>query len=198
MYCILGCGGHARSIADILLAKSIEDFIFVDDNAQDDEYIYEHKVLKEIPDGYENEKFFLAIGSNKKREKFYKQLKNKKYMKIISNCSYISPYSKIGEGVLIANYVHIGPSVYIGNQTIINTGTVIEHECEIGDFCHVAPRTVVCGRSKIGNSVFIGAGSVVIDSIKICSNVIIGANSTVLKNIEESGVYVGTPAKKIR
>lgn len=198
MYCILGCGGHARSVIDVLLQKSdITELIIVDSNAKKDEWIYGYPVLKDIPYNYESGKFFLAIGNNQERKKKYQNFQNKKYIKVISPNSYVSLYAKVEAGCLIANYSHIGPESKIGKQTIINTGVVIEHETQIGEFCHIAPGSVICGRSKIGNGVFIGAGTVVIDSIEICSNVTIGANSTVLKNITTPGIYVGSPIRRI-
>ena len=36
------------------------------------------------------------------------------------------------------------------------------------------------------------------EKISICDDVIIGLNSGVVGDIVESGVYVGTPAKKIK
>ena len=34
------------------------------------------------------------------------------------------------------------------------------------------------------------------ESIKIANDVVVGAGAVVLKNITESGVYIGVPAKK--
>jgi len=50
----------------------------------------------------------------------------------------------------------------------------------------------------IGDNVQIGAGSVVLPGINICNNVIVGAGSVVTKNIIDSGIYVGIPARKIK
>jgi serine acetyltransferase len=50
---------------------------------------------------------------------------------------------------------------------------------------------------RLGDNVVIGANSVLIGPIHICDNVIIGAMSLINKDITESGVYVGSPARKI-
>jgi acetyltransferase-like isoleucine patch superfamily enzyme len=51
--------------------------------------------------------------------------------------------------------------------------------------------------TEIGNNVSIGS-NVTLLPVSICNNVVIGAGAVVTKNITESGVYVGNPAKKIR
>ena len=47
----------------------------------------------------------------------------------------------------------------------------------------------------IGDNVFLGAGTTVKDGVEICSDVVVGAGSCVVKNIEQSGIYIGIPAK---
>ena len=51
--------------------------------------------------------------------------------------------------------------------------------------------------TKIGNNVSIGSNATILP-IEICDNVVIGAGAVVTKNIVESGVYVGNPAKKMK
>lgn len=48
-----------------------------------------------------------------------------------------------------------------------------------------------------GDNVVIGANSVVIGPVYICDNVIVGAMSLVNKDINEPGVYIGAPVRKI-
>lgn len=50
---------------------------------------------------------------------------------------------------------------------------------------------------ELGDNVVIGANSVIIGPVYICDNVIIGAMSLVNKDINEPGVYVGVPVKRI-
>lgn len=54
------------------------------------------------------------------------------------------------------------------------------------------------GYIKIGDNVFIGANSTILPNVTITNNVIIGAGSIVTKSIEESGVYVGSPLRKVK
>lgn len=198
MIAIYGCGGHARSVADVLIHNGVNEMIFIDKNAKKNEVIYKNPVLKFMPSDLLGPQFFLAIGDNAKRKEMYACLPNCNFCNVISRNAYLGSDCVIGSGNFIANYAYIGPDVHIGNHTIINTHAVVEHECEIGDFCHIAPNSIISGRSIIGNNVFLGAGVTVIDKINIASNILVGANSTVISDLTQNGVYVGSPAKKIK
>lgn len=194
---IIGCGGHARSVADIALSNDPDcTIVFIDPNAKDNEKLYGLAVLKE-KNFTTSDRVFVAIGDNKKRNVFFDSNEHLNYVSIISHTARIGIESKINAGTFIGNFVHIGPQAKIGKQTIINNGAIVEHEVSIGDYCHIGPNVAISGRTKVGDNVFIGVGATVINNISICSNVIVGAGATVTTNITESGTYVGVPAKKI-
>lgn len=48
------------------------------------------------------------------------------------------------------------------------------------------------------NKDFVGIGTAVIPSVSIVSNTVIGAGATVIENIDNAGIYVGTPARRIK
>lgn len=195
---IVGCGGHARSIADVLLHNNpAQEIVFVDVNGKKNEKILDFPIIENF-----NTKFvqtIIGIGDNNNRKIMFEQIKHSQNIcSVIAKTAHLGINSHIASGVFIANNVHIGPETNIGDNTIINTAAIIEHEVIIGKHCHIAPNTTICGRSKIGDLVFVCAGATIIDSITICSNVIIGAGAVVVDDILESGLYLGVPAKKIR
>lgn len=189
---ILGCGGHARSVADVILDNNpSQSLVFVDENAHENETIFGFPVIKFLPNNAEN--IFVAIGDSKKRKELSQ---NKKLVNVISKRAYVSSTADLSDGIFVGDGAHIGSFAKIGRGVIANNNCVIEHECEIGDFTHVSVNTTVCGRVHIGSGVFLGAGSVVRDYISVCSDVTIGAGGVIVKNITESGVYIGVPVKK--
>ncbi|MDR1484375.1 MAG: NeuD/PglB/VioB family sugar acetyltransferase [Planctomycetaceae bacterium] len=194
MLSIIGCGGHARSVADVILANGDNFLCFVDNNARPDEVIYGHPVLTTLPS--EATRFHIAIGDNRRRSELALCYNTLQYSSVIASTATHGFQITIASGCFIAHRVHLGPETQIEEGTIINTGSVIEHEVSIGSFCHIAPHSTICGRTRIGHNVFIGAGSVIIDNISICDNVVIGANSTVIKNIDQPGVYIGSPVQR--
>lgn len=198
---IIGCGGHARSVADVLINSNPSiDIVFYDKKASLEEKMFGRYEIFPICDKYKYKDVFVAIGNNLERKEYVERCSsttNFKFSNVISQMSYISPFSTVNEGTYIANGVHIGPEVQVGRFVILNTNAVIEHEVIIGDYSHISVNTTVCGRTEIGNNVFIGAGAVVKDKLHICDDVIIGAGGVVCSDITEPGTYVGCPVRRV-
>ncbi len=193
-FCLQGCGGHARSVADVLLFNNPETkILFADKNAKEGEKIMGFDCLCTPPPSCV---LFPAVGDNLKRKEFFKE--NTYVPNIVSKDAYLAPTASLGQGNFIAHSAHIGPLAKIGNGCIINTKAAIEHESIVGHFTHISVHCTVCGRCKIGDNVFLGAGSVVKDGVHICDDVIIGAGSVVIRNIDHAGTYVGCPVRKIK
>lgn len=191
-YILLGCGGHARSIADVILnAFPSAKLFFLDENAREEESVMGFPVSRTMPE--EGGKLVLAVGDNVSRRH---QAFGKDVCTIVAKTATVSPFALLGKGCFVAHGAHIGPEAVIGCGTIINTNSIVEHEVNIGEFCHIAPNCVICGRCNIGNNTFIGAGAIIKDKISICSDTIIGAGAVIIKNITEPGIYIGCPARK--
>lgn len=195
---IMGCGGHARSLADVALACGFHSLFFVDPRATINEHFCNFPILQEAP----KKKWHCALGAgyNVHREQQMREALEQEW--IIE--TFISPLASkglgavIGSGSLIAHHAHVGPMSSIGQACIINTAAIVEHDCCIGDFSHVAVNATLAGGVTLGRHVFIGAGAIIRNGLKICDNTIVGAGSTVVKDISEQGVYIGTPAKLLK
>lgn len=193
---IVGCGGHARSIADVALFNGYKKLVFVDEHARKNEIILGFDVKNDFTLLETSNQFILGIGDNDKREITFSRYESE--IKLISNDAYIGKQSNVGNGAFVGHNAYIGPSTRIGGNTIINTHAIIEHECIIGKHSHISINCTIAGRCKIGDNVFIGAGATVKDGIEVCSHVTIGSGAVVIEDIVESGIYVGIPAKKIK
>jgi len=192
---ILGCGGHARSVLDVVLYNNSKwnDVILVDENANNGETMLGFPIIKAYD--VNEEDVFVAIGNNDKRStlsvKYYNNL-----VSIISDRAYIGHSTNIGKGVFIAHNAHVGVLSQVNDFSLINTSASVDHDCYIGKSCFIAPNATLCGKVHLGENVFIGAGATIIDSVRICDNVTIGAGAIIIKNIEKPGIYVGNPVKE--
>lgn len=194
---IFGCGGHSRSVTDVLLSSNPGvSLVFVDDNAHDGEQLYGFDIYRQYVLG--GEPVFLAIGDNEARKKKLDVIGDRHLFSIISGRAHLGHHSTIHKGCFVGNFCHIGPEAVIGMNTILNTASVLEHEVKIGAHCHIGPNATISGRCSIGDLVFVGVGATVRDKVSICSDVMIGAGATVVADIVEPGTYVGTPARRIR
>lgn len=142
---------------------------------------------------------FPAVGENSIREKLvqlYDTLSLRQFTAIDPSAQ-VSKTAKIGTSTYVGKNVAINAQAVIGCGVIINTQATIEHECRIEDFIHIAPNAVLSGNVHVEKKTFVGANSVVKQNTKITSDVFVGAGSVVVKSIEEKGIWLGNPAKKI-
>lgn len=116
---------------------------------------------------------------------------------VISRRAFISPSAIIGRGIVIQSGVNVSSFTTIGDFVKLNTNANIMHDSNIGSFTTVAPNSVVLGRVKIGSSVYLGANSTILPNIDITEGTTVGAGAVVTKDLIESGVYIGVPAKGI-
>lgn len=200
---VLGNGGHARSVCDILLQMEIYEIVGL--IAVDKTEIMGIKVLgddAQLDKLYQQgiSKAFVAIGNNQVRRKLTERLYDIGFEMInaISPKAVISSFAHIGTGVAIMPGAIVNAYADIGDGSIINTNSSVDHDVKIGKFCHIAPGCAVCGTTAIGNGSFIGVGSSLIDSISIGENVMIGAGAAVTTDIRSNCLAVGVPAKVIK
>lgn len=121
---------------------------------------------------------------------------------------------KIGDNCFIGPFVEIQKDVTIGNDCKIQSHSFICELVKIGNNCFISHGTMFINdtlksggpaggdktkwkSTRIGNNVSIGTNSTILP-VKICDKVVIGAGSVVVKDINQSGIYVGNPAKIIR
>ena len=135
-----------------------------------------------------------------------------------SNVKLIEPVNlygcSIGDNTFIGPFVEIQNDVKIGNNCKIQSHSFICELVTIGDDTVVAHGVMFINdlfstggpakgnkdlwrATKIGNNVSIGSNATILP-VTICDNVVIGAGSVVTKDITESGIYAGNPAKKMR
>ncbi len=201
---IIGAGGHAKVIADMIEKSGDEIVGFLDDNKKKGTTIIkEYKVLGDFNNRFplaianSDYEFIIAIGDNKKREEI-SHSPNLKFYTAIHPSAQIGLDVEIKEGTVIMANACINSSAKIGKHCIINTGAIIEHDNIIEDFVHISPNVALGGTVKIGKNTHVGIGSIIKNNITICENCKIGAGAVVVKDIKEEGTYVGVPAKGIK
>lgn len=207
---IIGAGGHAKVVADIILKRkellneNIEVVGFLDDNFESlkNKEIFGCKVLGSINflNSLKNKDYLyiIAIGNNEIREKIFIEHKDASYYTAIHPTAVIANDVKIGQGTVVMANAVINSSSIVGKHCIINTGSIIEHDNKIEDFVHISPRVVLCGNIEIGKKTWVGAGSTIINNRRIGKNIIIGAGTVVIRDVENGCTLVGNPGKVIK
>jgi acetyltransferase-like isoleucine patch superfamily enzyme len=130
---------------------------------------------------------------------------------------------EIGEGTVIQPFAFLhthGGLIRLGKRCSVNPYAVLYGEggLMIGDDVRIAAHTVIipenhgferrdvpialqkhtCQGIAIGDDVWIGAGVKILDGVQIARGCIIGAGSVVSHSTEEYGIYIGSPARRIK
>ncbi len=98
------------------------------------------------------------------------------------------------------NWLQGSGSIDIGDDVIIGPGVrIISTSHAVSDpdqpFSH---QSLIARTVQIGSNVWVGADVIILGGIRVGKNVIIGAGSLVNCDLEEGGVYVGTPARRVK
>jgi acetyltransferase-like isoleucine patch superfamily enzyme len=109
---------------------------------------------------------------------------------------------KIGKNVRFTGMPKWGSEPYlieIGDDVTITQNVVFHtHDGGVGLFRKEYPGINVFGRIKVGNNVFIGSNTIIMPGVTIGNNVVIAAGSVVTRDVGDSIVVGGVPAKKIK
>lgn len=189
---IIGAGGFAREVqAEVNKHYGNTLKMYVDD-----EYWVEG-LFKISEFDSKSQTALIAVGSPTDKKNLLAKLpEDTTFWNYISPRSYVTDL-KMGTGNFIGAGVIITTNVTIGNHVHLNLQTTVGHDSVIGDFSTTAPSVNISGNVNVGIGVYLGTKCCVREKLSICDDVVIGLNAGVVNNINESGIYVGTPATKM-
>ena len=197
---IIGAGGHAKVIADIV-RKSGDNLVgFLDDSKEAGSEFFDAFILGKTGSycEYPDKEFIIAIGNNAIRKKIVEQMQGASFYTAIHPTAVIGEGVSVGEGTCVMASAVLNADAKIGKHCIINTASVVEHDNMILDYVHISPAAALAGTVTVGEKTHIGIGVKVKNNTVICADVIVGAGAVVVKNITEAGTYIGVPARKVK
>jgi sugar O-acyltransferase (sialic acid O-acetyltransferase NeuD family) len=198
--CIFGAGGFAKEVFYLAeqCGKEIDSFIDI----QHGGYCCGKKIEPESYFDPTKHKAVVAIGNPQLRKKIVTQITERHGQDVFEtliapSANLMSDNIIIGCGSVICANCILTCDIVLGSFSQLNLATTIGHDTETGSFFTTAPGVHVSGKVTAGNCVYLGTNSSTVEDIGICDNVTIGAGACVSKDIIESGIYVGIPARKM-
>jgi sugar O-acyltransferase (sialic acid O-acetyltransferase NeuD family) len=199
---IVGAGGYAKSVLDSLDYMNFRMVGFLDDTK---EMCTEHlgypilgNVVENIPEP-DSFVYFIAIGNNAKRKRWFDVLKahHLSLINVIDKSAIISSHSTIGEGCFIGKLAVVNSGASIGNDTVVNTRASIEHGCHIGSHVNISTCSTLNGDVHVEEGSFVGSGAVVNGQLTISEWSLVGSGAVVLHNVAAHTTVAGVPAHLI-
>lgn len=200
--CIIGAGGHARVVADALLAgeASLANLCFADDDPRmHGRMLLGAPVIGAVAAVTAGMNFHVAIGAAPVRERLQRQLiaAGARPLTVVHPRAIVSPHARIGAGAFIAASAIVAPLAQLGEGVIVNHGAIVDHDCEIEAWSHVAPHATLGGAVRIGAGVLVGAGATVLPGIRVGARATIGAGAVVVGDVPENIAVAGVPARPL-
>jgi len=187
---LIGNGGHAK---EVMAQMGVKLLRFVDDQYVDNDTLplSQFDPTKHV--------VMVAVADSKDRYDIIQRLpKETQFFTFIHPTAILMDNIEIGEGSFIGAYSILTTNIRIGKHAILNRGNHIGHDSNIGDYFSAMPGSIVSGNVTIYDLVYMGNNSSIREKLSVHSLSTIGMNSAVVKHIEETGVYVGCPAVKIK
>jgi sugar O-acyltransferase (sialic acid O-acetyltransferase NeuD family) len=202
---IVGAGGHAREILDILIQNKFkEEIIFFDNQTLLTSSIYNtYPIIHNYEEAFailqKNSNFCLGVGNPKLRAMFADKFKTLggTLHSVIANNAMIGENNILADGLNVMSSAVISNSVQLGEGVLINALASVHHDAHIGQYSEICPGVRILGGVEVGEFCQIGANTTILPKVKIGNHVIIGAGAVVLADIPSNSKAVGIPAKLI-
>ena len=190
---ILGAGGHAQVVADILwrmrdAGQDILPLAYLDDNVAlhgqtflDVPVLGATDRLSEI----DYEAVIVAIGGNPIRQRLFLDLQAKGATLAIARhpTAVIAPDVQIGPGSMICANVVVNTGAVIGQNVILNTACTVDHHNRIGDHAHIAPGVHLGGDVWVGEGALVGIGATVLPQRRIGCWATVGGGAVIVRDV---------------
>lgn len=193
---LVGAGGHARVIVDVLLARG-EDVAGMLGSGRDYRGV---PALDRELDSYPpvTIRVHVAIGANATRQRLGTDalLRGFDLPPIVSIAALVSPSASIDDGTVVMDRAVLHADAQVGAFSIVNTAAVVEHDDVIGRGVHIGPGSTLAGTVTVGDGTFLGAGTIAIPGVTIGAGAMVGAGSVVVSDIADARLAAGVPARE--
>jgi len=119
----------------------------------------------------------------------------------IGDDSFVGPFTEVQAGVVIGSrckiqsHAFVCELVTIGDDVFVGHGVMFTNDTFAGGAPARGDRSL-WRSTTVGDRVSIGSNATLLP-VSICSDVVIGAGAVVTRDINEPGVYVGNPARRM-
>jgi len=204
---ILGAGGHAQIVADILLRSHDAGSTAVPIGYLDDDPQLSGQAFLGLPvlgplshlAAVEHDAVIVAIGDNAIRCQLFESLRQQGelFATAVHPRAILAPNVPVGPGTMICAGVVVNTGSVIGADVILNTGCTVDHHNRIGDHAHIAPGVHLGGEVTIGAGALVGIGATVMPRCRIGAWSVVGAAALVHRDLPAHVTAVGVPAQVV-
>jgi sugar O-acyltransferase (sialic acid O-acetyltransferase NeuD family) len=206
---ILGAGGHAREVLDVIDAINREKpqfdmlgFIVDPGYEQPGTLINDRPVLGHLDwlEEHKHEvKAICGVGFSAPRYRVVQKVEmlGVQFANLIHPNALLTRWVSLGSGVIITAGCILTNQISIGDHVHINRMSNIGHDNTLEDYVTVSPGVNLSGNVTLSQGCFIGTGASIIEGKTVGAWARIGAGAAVIADIPENSTAVGVPAEVV-
>jgi sugar O-acyltransferase (sialic acid O-acetyltransferase NeuD family) len=99
---------------------------------------------------------------------------------LISPHAVVSRHARLGSGTVVAHGAIVNAGAVVGAHCILNSRALIEHDVQLGDHCHVSTGALLNGSVQLGPGSFIGSGAMLREGLQLPAGTVISAGKRVM------------------
>lgn len=200
---VIGAGGHAACVANLVLLNGGSVTAFVDDKQAGKTVLGIPVVMcHDAYQRYPKHGYALGIGDNAIRKRValqYKQRLPEAHFPVLVHASAcIGVQSTLAEGTVIMPQVNIGPCSRLGAFCLVSACSTLGHDTVFHDYASAASGVALGGDVTVGECTAICTGVTVRNGINIGADSVVGMGSVVNCSIEAQAVAYGVPCRWVR
>ena len=204
---VFGAGGHAKVVADILRLRGHQVAGFIDEVSPQrrGDIFFGSPILGGREDllalraqGVRH--VIVAFGDNARRIAAgdFIEASGFELITAIHPSAILGGEVHIGAGSMLAAGAVVNAGSIIGKHCIVNTCASVDHDCVLAEGVSIGPGGRLAGKVRVGCAAFIGMGASIIERRQICAGAVVGAGAVVTKDVLDTVVVVGVPARVLK
>jgi len=196
---ILGAGGFAKEVADVVLRTGHEIAGFFEEEPSGRERPPRGApLLSEIPKaGFDG--IVVGVGDCALRRRFFDLVAGDyECPALVDPSAVVSGFASIGKGSLVMQGCVVNADARVGQNVLLNVGCCVAHDCTVGDHAHLAPAVMLGGGSHVGAGAFCGTSAVVLPEKRVGDWAVCGAGAVITHDIPDGALAQGVPARVVR
>ena len=179
-YILLGAGGHAKALAEAIVAGGGAVTAYVDPKRcdwLDCRHETDEAAVSPADGGVVLGLGGLSPAKLAARLALLESMLERGFEAppLIHPAAHVSASTSLAPGAAVLAGAVVQPGVELGVGAIVNSGAIVEHDSAIGDGCHIAPGAIVLGDCHIQRCSFVGAGTVILQGRNVAADSFIPA-----------------------
>jgi sugar O-acyltransferase (sialic acid O-acetyltransferase NeuD family) len=206
---VLGAGGHAKVVIDLLLKLGRSVQAAVDLAPASARRLLHVPVENEQAgmSGHSPETVELALGigmptqdpisglAARRALAARYQARGYRFPPLVHPTAIVGAECTFGPGAQVMAGTVLQPGCEVGPFAIVNTGARVDHDCVLGEGCHIGPGATLGGAVRIGGQTLVGIGATVRQGVAIGERVLIAGGAMVIDNVTDGERRLGVPAR---